>query len=370
MAMNKITYSQSLDLLRFPLAVIIVIVHVFNSDGITFQGVTSGFEAYPFFMGVNRFVDGFLRSQSVPIYYFISGYVFFLGGEMTRGVYLRKFRNRVNTLLIPYFVWNLFALLILVVTVVPPFNQFRSNASEFTPSLHGFSSAFWMYDGSLEGVNMTTAFPISQPLWFVRNLIIVILCTPLIHFILKKTKYYMIVVLGVFWFVANSCHIKTYDFDVAFLFFSWGGYMSINQKNMVTVFQRFFKISVVLYIILGVTYMMVADTMQDVAVIVKKTNIVVGLIFAYNLSTWLLQNNKCKVNPTLSSASFFLYLAHGHIARIILKLSYTVIRPESSFYLLTVHVFTVILTISVLLLAFYLLKRYTPHLLNALTGRK
>ena len=49
---NKLR-SQSLDLLRFPLAVVILSIHVFSTNGITFQGVTSDFESFPFFLFVN-----------------------------------------------------------------------------------------------------------------------------------------------------------------------------------------------------------------------------------------------------------------------------------------------------------------------------
>ncbi len=365
-----ISHSKSLDLLRFPLAVVILIVHVFNTNGITFQGITSGFEKYPLFMGVNHFIDGFLRSQSVPIYYFISGYVFFLGVKMTKETYIRKFRNRVNTLLIPYIIWNLFALLLLLITVCPPFNQFRSNQSIFTPSLSGFLSAFWFYDGSLEGISINSGFPISQPLWFIRNLMVVVVSTPLIHFLLKKTKYYLIVVLGFFWFLSHYYGIKTYDFDVAFLFFSWGAYMSIFQKDMITIFNRFFKSSVFLYVTLGLSYIIVANHCPEFKIFIKKLNVVIGLIFAYNLSSWLLLHNKCDVNSFLSSSSFFIYVAHGHIARIILKLLYIFFKPASSLSLLAVHLLTVLITITVLLSTFYLLKSYTPKLLNILTGRK
>ena len=47
--------SQSLDLLRFPLAVVVLTIHIFSTEGITFQGTTSNFEDYPFFMEVNRY---------------------------------------------------------------------------------------------------------------------------------------------------------------------------------------------------------------------------------------------------------------------------------------------------------------------------
>ena len=180
--------SQSLDLLRFPLAVVVLTIHIFSTEGITFQGITSNFEDYPFFMEVNRFIDSFFRGQSVPIYCFISGFVFFLGVEMTKETYIRKFKNRVKTLLVPYLIWNFFAILLLIVTICSPFNQYKAHPAEFTPSLQGFLSAFWVYHGQLEGTIIEDSFPINKPLWFVRNLILVVLCTPFIHYLLKRTE--------------------------------------------------------------------------------------------------------------------------------------------------------------------------------------
>ena len=65
--------SQALDLLRFPLAVVIVLVHVLSVDrfvllnGDFYVGNSWGFVV------INRFVSAFFQGQSVPIYYFISG---------------------------------------------------------------------------------------------------------------------------------------------------------------------------------------------------------------------------------------------------------------------------------------------------------
>lgn len=90
--------SETLDLLRFPLALVIVIVHALP------------LAPSPSIM--DGLIMAFLKEQSVPIYYFISGYVFFLGIELTKGVYLKKIKNRIRTLLIPYLIWNLLFLCI------------------------------------------------------------------------------------------------------------------------------------------------------------------------------------------------------------------------------------------------------------------
>lgn len=363
--------SQSLDLLRFPLAVVILLIHVFSTEGITFQGKTLDFESYPFFLFVNRLIDGFLRGQSVPIYYFISGFVFFIGGKMTKEVYLRKFKNRTKSLLIPYLIWNTFAILLLVITIYSSFNRYKGHAAEFTPSFNGFLSAYWMYHGELEGVFFADKFfPINAPLWFVRNLMVVVLCTPLISFLLKRLKHYLVIILGAIWFLANIFSIRLYSFGEAFFFFTLGSYMCMYKHDILAIWGRYFRISVIAYVVLGALYVFVAYYIPELRTLVKQLNVLVGLIFAYNLSAWLLKNNKCKINKFLSSASFFIYVSHFLIAGKVLKLIYVSVAPSSSLSLLFVYISAILITLGLLFLTFYLLRRYTPGILNVIAGRK
>lgn len=363
--------SQSLDLLRFPLAVVILLIHVFSTSGIIFQGKTLDFESFPFFLFVNRFIDGFLRGQSVPIYYFISGFVFFLGGKMTKEIYINKFRNRVKSLLVPYLIWNTLAILLLIVTLYSSFNQYKGHVAEFTPSLEGFLSAFWMYHGELEGVYFADMFfPINAPLWFVRNLMVVVAFTPIIYHLLKRLKHYFVIFLGLVWFVTYFFSINSYSFSDAFFFFILGAYMSIYKNDILTIWGRYFKLSVVAYLMLGGLFLLSAYFYPDFKAIIKQLNILVGLVFAYNLSAWLLKRNICKPNKFLSSSSFFIYISHFLIAGKILKLTYLFVKPNSSLSLLFVYMFAVLITLGTLLLAYYLMHRYTPALLKVISGRK
>ena len=366
--------SQALDLLRFPLAVVVLAVHVFSSDGIIIQGETSGWADYPIFAEFNCFIDGFLRKQSVPIYYFISGYVFFLGVEMTRTTYLRKFKNRMHSLFFPYLIWNTLAVLLLALTLNSPFSQYTAYASRFTFSLPSFLSCYWAYDGGLAGLELEQLFPLDVPLWFLRNLMIIVLCTPLLHFVLKRTKHYVVLALGVLWLLeplySAYLALDRMYFLTAFFFFSFGAYMSINRRDMLVEFGHLSKFSVVSYVLLGAGYVLSQHYFPAAAPMLKQMNILAGLLFAYNLAAWLLKRGICKVNPFLASASFFIYVSHSLIASKILKLLFVAFRPANDWALLAVHLLVVILVVGFLLGIFYLMERYTPRLLKVVAGRK
>ena len=70
--------SQSLDLLRFPLAVVVVTVHLFTLEGIKISGNSLDVTNSAFFLNITLFVRAFFSAISVPVYFFIAGYVFFL----------------------------------------------------------------------------------------------------------------------------------------------------------------------------------------------------------------------------------------------------------------------------------------------------
>ena len=361
--------SQTLDLLRFPLAIVVLMIHVFSPNG--FDGQSFTFEEHQLLMGVNQVIDAFFRGQSVPIYYFISGFVFFHGVEMTRKTYVRKFKNRIKSLLIPYLIWNMLA--IALALAVNFLLKHYTITDLFSISLSSLLSCFWTYDGFLSDrvlESSQTIFPINIPLWFVRDLIIVVLLTPLLHLLIKKFGKIFIYLLGIFWFITPFLNLQLLGFENAFFFFSWGAYISINRKDMLLVFGRYFKISLCMFLLLGVLYIAALHYWINVCSFIKQLNVLFVLLFAYNLAAWLLNSGHCRVNKFLASASFFVYITHYLVAGKIQRLLIISFAPANDLSILVVNILTIALTLAIVLGVFYSMQRYTPSLLKVIAGRK
>ena len=101
---NSDLRSQSLDMLRFPLAVVVLIVHTIQTD-LILHGNRIETDDMPLLLAMKDFVTAFLSDQSVPVYFFISGFVFFLGGRLSKQRYVRKMKNRFKSLFIPYIIY-------------------------------------------------------------------------------------------------------------------------------------------------------------------------------------------------------------------------------------------------------------------------
>lgn len=377
----KTLRTQSLDLLRFPLAIIIVVIHTFSINDLTIRGAVLPLKSMPVFVELNYWIDGFLRGQSVPVYYFISGFVFFLGVTLTKEKYCNKLQNRVHTLLIPYIIWNIVAVGFTLLKRTPALSSFFPATSQTSVVITPFRllNVFWNATNSIivvPGAEIANAsshaiFPFNVALWFLRDLMIVVLMTPLIYVLIKRFRFIPIVTLGITWFFeplffeGYICQITT-----ALFFFSLGAYFSILQKDIIYEFNKFFKYSIIAYLLFGVCYVFLMHICPEAANWVKQLNVLCGLLFAYNISSYLIKNGICKANKFFSSSSFYIYVTHTIINIEVLKVILIVLKPSSDIAIISSFIISIIVTVGMLLLSFVMMKKYTPRFLTFITGRK
>ena len=351
------SHSQALDLLRFPLAIIIVTVHIFGRQLESFNIADA-----PILSFVISFINSFLRSQSVPIYFFISGYVFFIGLEKwDMSKWSNKLHNRKNSLLVPYLIWNTILLIAILIT------HWNNGINYSTSSI---LSCYWSYDGELSGVAPTGA-PINYPLWFLRDLMVMVLITPVLFKLLKNKGELLLIFFSILWLVHFWGYIDFYVPASALFFFSFGAYMSINGKNVVSEFRKVSKISAIGFGLLGIVHMyLCSNSYYELAKIIKPFIVFSGLFFAFNTSAWLLEKSYVKTNKFLSSASFFIYITHSLILQSVYIVSWSIVHPNSDLIALSFYILNIVFTILISLLLFYLMSKYTPNLLSFIAGRK
>ena len=174
--------SESLDLLRFPLALVIVGIHVLDFRGFQIDGITVDTSGYRILQFMYNLKAAFFKDQSVPIYFFISGYVFFLGRNMNAGKFKTKFKNRLKSLFIPYVSWNYLALFLMLLAKLLVYAPADNTASELDFSVGAILNTLWNTNmGVINNSGDTAIVPQDFAMWFVRDLIIIVLTTPLLY---------------------------------------------------------------------------------------------------------------------------------------------------------------------------------------------
>ena len=276
--------------LRLPLIVLITFAHSYSGVRVGYTLLGDGWDTYE----VLKIVVGqTLVKVAMPTFFVISGYLFFTNvTEWNTKTYLGKLQRRVKTLLIPYIVWNL-----LMAVKLKSF------------SLNMFW-AYWMEAGKqmdwLGNEQLMTA-PANMPLWFLRDLMVVSVLTPIIYICIREMGGWLLVILtplylsGVYAFIPG---LSVY----AIYFFALGAFLGIRKMNLIETCMRFEKPSYHLTAVLGIA--MICTFRAPVFSSLMLCFRLVGVIAVFCLASRLLSCTNMRIPQMACDASYFVYLAH------------------------------------------------------------
>lgn len=344
----------------------IVAVHVFEPVTVSVHGVERHLDAVPEFAGFWKLVRGFLQENGVATFFFISGYLFFAGGEMTSERYRRKLRSRVGSLFVPYVLWNAIAVLFLCVLALPVFRRFLPDfdLANFIPSASGLASGFVM--NSLEG------YPHDSPMWFIRELMLCVLTVPLVKLLPERVRGWFVAVLGALcclFFVGGSGWPQL--LTSALFFFYFGGWLGMRGHDLLVFFRRFRTAALILYPLLSVLFMALSDgPYATLAMFVKWCDLMVVIALAVNLAGWLVHRHDVRANRFLNGATFFVFAAHFIGLDYYRKILMTVFHPATGLGTVLTFVAGYFLLLGWLLVLYWLLTRFAPAVARVLTGKR
>lgn len=210
-------FERVISILRFPLIVGVVLIHT---------SVKCDAGEAPIYSALHKLFSNLLVSPCVPTFFFISGFLFFYKVQnFTKDIYKTKLKKRVQTLLIPYLFWNIVVLLyytaghICFPGIIAP-----DNCNVLQYSFVDLIRSFW---------DNPDGFPICYQLWYLRNLIVLCICSPIIYVLLKRmSKYSIYLFLLIYLCFDVSGMLKS-----AF-WFMCGSYFSLWNINVVKVFAK------------------------------------------------------------------------------------------------------------------------------------
>ena len=222
--------SLLISRLRFPMTLAVVAQHCMGAALIAWD--TLGTKDIPGL--VKTLISGCAVQVAVPVFFFISGFLFFQGvTKMNTESYFRKISRRWHSLIIPYILWSLLSIPLLALTMYGETLTGTSTMADLHDFWHGLSvkGVFWSYQESpypfpnLFGWPLLYASPVLGPFWFVRDLIIVSLLSPLVWWFVTKTKRWGLALLAAVYLLRIWPYTAV---NSQILFFVFGAYWSLN----------------------------------------------------------------------------------------------------------------------------------------------
>lgn len=360
--MNDSLLSKTISYLRFPLIVGVVFIHS-NILVVKIQGEVIRFDYWPFVTFIMNLFSSVFADVCVPLFFFISGFLFFYNSDFTKETYLAKLKKRIKTLLVPYLIWNFVGFILLLIYVHPKVLRFFPLLNNYRVDIVSFLSSFWVTNLpiSMSG----PANPINTPLWFIRDLMVLVVLSPIIWWLIKKAKVVFIIVLGLIWFFTLGQYIGFPGLcHQSLFFFPLGAYFGINKINFVENIQKYPWLPVV-YIVLAIID---ALSEKDYYNIIHNSEILLGMAAAVYVSSYLLKKEKVVVNEFLMSASFFVYALHNLFLGKMTKIVVMLTKPESPVFVLLIYFLMPAIAILICLGLYKAIRRYSPALCALLTG--
>lgn len=372
--------SETIHNLRFPLIVAVVFIHFDLSEGFAVRGVTCGLDEPEWYFAVIHLLSNVLSRVAVPLFFLMSGFLFFYRTDFSAEVYRRKLTSRLRTLLVPYVLWNAAVVVYLCLTMLPSLSAYFSSSAElrFGFSADRLFNTFFNDNGHNSLVYVPTddaaeacawsGLPTNYPLWFVRDLMLMAVLSPVVYWVVRKCGCWAVAALGVVWYVVGCVLLPgdTTNFSNAVFFFTWGALYSIGRKDFVQSMLKF-RLAPIVYILLVVVDVWSRNHAWNV--FLHNAVIPIGMVAAAVVVATVSERFSGRVWRVGAGATFFVYASHilfvSNIAKsLFLMLSLT----DTATVMLALYLFSPLLTVGILIAVYAVLKKYLPTVASWLTG--
>lgn len=326
----------------------------FNSGNISFNSQYNTFIQNFFSEGITRI--------AVPIFFCISGYLFYLNCRGTFGEFILKYKKRAKSLALPYLLWSLWGLV------------FYFALQNFPQSKNFFTKELIINYSFLKFLDTLFINPIPYQLWFIRDLIVIVLLSPLIYWIIKYLRIIPLVILSILW-------LDLFDFtfiifsNEAILFFCLGAYFSIHQTEYMLqkLNQKSYLVFLFVWILIVFykTILISQNSDQQILItLLHKISIWIGMVAIWSLyDIKMLKEKPNKPILYLSQFSFFIYVFHEPILSVVKKGLFYIIG-SSEMASLAIYITGPIITITLSIITAALLKKYLLKFYEFITGAR
>lgn len=362
-APNSQLITDSITILRFPLIVAIVFIHTFIAGQPNIDGkINVEYGQYPIYDFLDHIVRICLAEVAVPLFFVISGFLFFYQCNFNRETYYIKLRKRIHSLLIPYLIWNtLCFFFVMIVQQLQPSSTSLGRKLIMDYSFIDILDSYWHFDGVTRGYG-----PICGPLWFIRDLMIVNLFSPIVHFCIKNKRTVFMSILGILYICGINILTPGLS-STAFFFYSLGAWASINRLEIdLSGRKGICSMGLCIFLLISDVFLWMNGHLNNY---IHRLFIISGIFAFISLAMMIVcRKGVGNIIRYFAGCSFFVYLSHIYVTPFLNKCWILVLSPvneiTASIALFTIPLVTCLICIGV----YSVMKRSLPKVTTILVG--
>lgn len=290
---------------------------------------------------------------AVPVFFVISGYFFFYKTNVfDKEIYIKKIKKRIKTLLIPYLLWNLLPVLLItggnMYSII-----FRGKSFD---ALKEFYTSLW--DDGLYHIwwdKTSGTMPFDSPLWYLRDLIVVCILSPLIYYGIKRLGWIFLSLLCLLYISGIYPNVNGLS-STTICFFTIGATYALKEKLLIDLQKQFKLVLMIAVLICFITFNILHIE------ILQRLFILMSSILWIVLSSQI-PNRIIKILNIFTPAVFFIYAIHNtfvlaNTSGLLMK----VIDAKICFWV------SPVLTMLICTTMYFCLKRISPNIIRVLCG--
>lgn len=348
--MNKYL-SNKLTFFSFWLIILVVLLH--STVNVPENAIPKNI-----FEKIQVFISFGLCQVAVPLFFIISGYLFFFKIDNLNSIFKNILKRR-NTLIFPYLLWCLFWFSFM--WIIQSISYFKTS---FGTPLSAMSPADLMMQ--------LFYYPLNYPFWFLRELIVIVLLTPLLFILLRNKNILILTLLFILpFFISSIIPVKSLSISFvgtsSLFYFSLGAYFGINKYlpqyrvNRLIVFILLF-----IWLVSNIVHINLDINSRPLLFSFFKN--LIGIVALWQLYDLLPIKYK-QYHPKIYKYSFFIFAFHGipiNFIKALLKLK----LPNTYLFNFGIYLFSFIIVVFVSILSAKLIDKYANKIYIILTGSR
>ena len=375
--MNPLT-SKTINWLRVALVLLVLFVHVHpdhNPHWLTMDNLSGQPLGWVIFSVIGTFINKF-AFIAVPLFFTISGYLFFHKRETwSWSVWKQKIRSRVRTLLIPFLIFNaICAVSLLCISLKSGDGWTLAGAYEGRAPFVG-----WLWNGvsycqgwkNWLGMDMQLYYPLDVPLWFVRDLMVMLALSPAIYWLTRKGGVVYLGIVGLAYCLGVLCCTPGFSTNALF-FFSLGAFAAIRSIDPVEWSRKNIMWVLPIFICFWVVASMIVAPGD--AQPFENLTFIFGIPICFWIGSGIQLNAQKQEYSFITGACFFVYCIHmvnfgnWNLLSWANQVGAQVFNLEHPAVAVIAYLAEIALIMAAGLLAYWLLRRFLPRLSGIITG--